>query len=153
MQWKEKHEELATSKEMYVFEGWTLFNGFTLSFRKKDAPNRSEAEKLICELIRDSLEEGIEDGEAKTSVWIEINTDCKETPTGYHVAFKTPLTKKQEMLLEVGLEKHRKRRGLGNKPFFYRGSLVNPESYFWKNSGSPTEKKISLRKKRKHTRR
>lgn len=150
MKWNSDHYVTAAPQETYE-SFFKLYHGFTLSFRRKDAPTRTEAEKLICELIRDCLEEGIELGEKKPSLWVEINTDDKETPTGFHIAFVNPLTTEQAYLLEIGLEKHRKRRGLGNRPFFYKGSLTNAESYFWKNTGTPSRKKISLRKKRKHT--
>lgn len=149
MKWNSEKEILPAHKTIYE-SFYKLYNGFTLSFRKKDAPTRTEGEKIICELIRDALEEGINEGDKKNSLWVEINTDNKEIPTGFHIAFASPLTNKQIYLLEIGLEKHRKRRGLGNKPFFYKGSLTDAESYFWKNSGTPTRKKISLRKKRKH---
>ena len=150
MKWNSDHYNTPATQEVYE-SFYKLHHGFTLSFRRKDAPTRPEAEKLICELIRDSLEEGLKEGEKKPSLWVEINTDDKEVPTGFHIAFVNPLTTEQTYLLEIGLEKHRRRRGLGNRPFFYKGSLTNAESYFWKNTGTPTRKKISLRKKRKHT--
>lgn len=141
---KNTKEYLVVEKEEYkkVFQ---LFDGFTLSLKRSAAPNRETAERLICQLVRDCLEEEA----AKGSVTIWINTDNGlARSSGYHVAFDKPLSVRDSWLIERGMEIQRKRRRLGSGVHFYRGALCNAEHYFWRQSGVPSKHKIRLRKRK-----
>lgn len=134
-----------------TYEFYELYDTFTLSFRRRDIPTREEAEKLIIQLIRDSLEEE----KPKGSVKIEIQTDLRfgtgvfsQVAASYHIGFVHPLSSSDKSLLCEGLQYHKERRDLGMGKYFYTGAIQNAKKYLWSNNGCPSRHKIKLRKKR-----
>lgn len=132
-------------------ENWNfapVYSAFTLSIKKNHAPTRAAAEKLIRELIQDCLETN--DG-ASGSVRVVINTDDSvfQRSSGYHIGFLRKITEEQEELINVGMERERKRRKLGSGDRFFVPDLQNASWYIWRQSGSPVVMKIRLRKKNK----
>lgn len=132
-------------------EDWSfleIYSPFTLSLKKQHAPTRDSAERLIRELIQDSLEL---DDRSSGSVRVIINTDssCYIRSSGYHVGFLKPLSAEQENQLARGMERERRRRRLGSGDRFFVPNIENASWYLWRQSGSPSVVKIRLRKKNK----